>query len=37
MIYFDVGYEEWQANMEIQSVFNEYKRVAYMLQFFSKV
>ena len=37
MIYFDAGYEEWQANMEIQSVFNEYKGVAYMLQFFSKV
>ena len=34
--YFDVGLKAWQANMDIQHVFNEYKVVAYMCQYFSK-
>ena len=27
----------WQVNMDIQSVFNEYKVVAYMCSYFSKL
>ena len=34
--YFDFGLKAWQANMDIQSVFNDYKAVAYMCQYFSK-
>ena len=34
--YFDAGLRAWQANMDIQPVFNEYKAVAYMCSFFSK-
>ena len=34
--YFDVGLKPWQANMDIQLVFNESKAVAYMCQYFSK-
>ena len=34
--YFDIGLKGWQANMDIQPVFNEYKAVAYMCQYFSK-
>ena len=34
--YFDVGLGAWQTNMDIQPVFNEYKAVTYMCQYFSK-
>ena len=34
--YFDVGLKVRQANMDIQPVFNEYKAVTYMCQYFSK-
>ena len=34
--YFDVGLKAWQANMDIQPVFNEYKAVTYMCQYFFK-
>ena len=34
--YFDVGLKAWQANMDRQTVFNEYKAVTYMCQYFSK-
>ena len=34
--YFDVGLKAWQANMDIQPVFNEYKAVTYMCNYFSK-
>ena len=34
--YFDVGLKAWQANMDIQAVFNAYKAVTYMCQYFSK-
>ena len=34
--YFGVGFKAWQANMDIQPVFDEYKTVAYMCQYFSK-
>ena len=34
--YFDVGLKAWQANMDIQHVFNEYNAVTYMRQYFSK-
>ena len=34
--YFDFGLKAWQANMDIHSVFNEYKAVTYMCQYFSK-
>ena len=34
--YFDVGLKAWQANIDIQPVFNEYKAVEYMYQYFSK-
>ena len=34
--YFDFGFKAWQANMDIQPVFNEYKAVTYMCQYFSK-
>ena len=33
---FDVGLTAWLANMDTQPVFNEYKAVTYMCQFFSK-
>ena len=32
--YFDVGLKAWQVNMDIQPVFNEYKAVTYMCQYF---
>ena len=32
----DVGLKSWPANMDIQPVFNEYNRVAYMFQYFSR-
>ena len=32
--YFDVGLKAWQVNMDIQLVFNEYKAVTYMCQYF---
>ena len=35
--YFDVSLKAWQENMDIQPVFNEYKAVAYMCQYFSKI
>ena len=28
--YFDLGFKAWQANLDIQSVFNEYKAVTYV-------
>ena len=34
--YFDVGLKAWQTNMDIRLVFNEYKAVTYMCQYFSK-
>ena len=34
--YYDVGLKFWQANMDIQPVFNEYKAMTYMCQYFSK-
>ena len=34
--YFRVGLEVWEANMDIQSVFNEKKAVAYMCAYLSK-
>ena len=34
--YFSDGLKAWQANMDIQSVFNEYKAVTYMCSYFSK-
>ena len=34
--FFDVGLKAWQANMNIELVFNEYKAVTYMCQYFSK-
>ena len=34
--YFDVSLKAWQANMDIQAVFNEHKAVTYMFQYFSK-
>ena len=34
--YFDVGLKAWQANINIQLVFNKYKVVPYMCQYFSK-
>ena len=34
--YFDVGLKAWQINIDIQPVFNEYKAVTYMRQFFFK-
>ena len=33
---FDVGVKAWQANMDIQPVFNKYKAVTYMCQYFWK-
>ena len=35
--YFDAGLRAWQANMDIQPVFNEYKAVAYMCSFFQNL
>ena len=34
--YFDVGLSAWQANMDIQPVFNEYKAILYMCSYFAK-
>ena len=34
--YFDIFLKTWQANMDIEPVFNEYKAVTYMCQYFSK-
>ena len=34
--YFSDGLKAWQANMDIQPVFNEYKAVTYMCSYFSK-
>ena len=34
--YFESGLLAWQANMDIQPVFNEYKAVTYMCSYFSK-
>ena len=34
--YFDVCSKVWQTNMDIQLVFNEYKAVTYMCQYFPK-
>ena len=34
--YFDVDLKAWQENIYIQPVFNEYKAVRYMCQYFSK-
>ena len=34
--YFETGLRAWQANMDIQPVFNEYKKVAYMCFYFLK-
>ena len=34
--YFGIGFKAWQANMDIEPVFNEYKTVAYMCRYFSK-
>ena len=34
--YFDVSLKAWQANMDIQPIFNEHKAVTYMCQYFSK-
>ena len=34
--HFDVGLKAWQANINIQPVFNKYKAVTHMFQYFSK-
>ena len=34
--YFDEGLLAWQANIDIQPVFNHYKAVTYMCAYFSK-
>ena len=34
--YFDVGLKAWQVNIDIKPVFNEYKAVTYIYQFFLK-
>ena len=34
--YFKVGLEAWEANMDIQAVFNQKKAVAYMCVYLSK-
>ena len=34
--YFDINMTAWQANMDIQPVFHEYKAVTYMCQSFSR-
>ena len=34
--YFDFGLKAWQANMDMQPVFNECKAVTYMCQYFLK-
>ena len=34
--YFAVGLEAWEANMDIQPVFNYYKAISYMCSYFSK-
>ena len=33
---FNVGLKDWQANLDIQPVFNEYKAVTYMCPYFPK-
>ena len=33
---FNVGLKAWLANTDIQSIFNEYKAVTYLRQYFSK-
>ena len=35
--YFDFSLKAWQANMDIQPVFNEYKAVTYMCQYLPKI
>ena len=34
--YFGFGFKVWQTNMDIKPVFNEYKAVTYMCQYWSK-
>ena len=34
--YLDVGLKAWQAEMYVQTVFNDYKAVTYMCHYFSK-
>ena len=34
--YFKIGLSAWQANMDIQPVFNEHKAIAYMCAYLSK-
>ena len=34
--YFDFSLKAWQANMDMQPVFNKYEAVTYMRQYFSK-
>ena len=34
--YFDAGLKALQANIDVQPIFNEYKAVTYMCQYFSK-
>ena len=34
--YFPLGLTCWQANLDIQPVFNEFKAVSYMCAYFSK-
>ena len=33
---FDIQLKAWEANMDIQAVFNEYKAVRYMCQYVSE-
>ena len=35
--YFDIGLKDWYENMNMQPVFDWYKAVAYMCQYFSKI
>ena len=34
--YFTIGLQAWEANIDIQPVFNYYKAVTYMCSYFSK-
>ena len=34
--YFDIGLRAWDANMDIQPVFNDFKAISYMCSYFSK-
>ena len=34
--YFNIGLRAWQANMEIQTAFDEYKAAPCMCSYFSK-